>query len=86
LSIAKSKLLIWSSFELESAQSETAFITIHLSRASYSLATDKIANASISTKSQENFSFNSFIFSLSSINWSQVKQIPFKISQNFFKS
>gem|GEM_PF-4926966 len=86
LSIAKSKLLIWSSFEVLSAQSETHFITIHFFKAQYSLATDKIAKASISTKSQEKSFFSFSIFLSQSINWSQVKQIQFKISQNFCKS
>ena len=48
LFIANSKLFIWASLASLSAQSEIAFITIHLSSILYSLATDNIEKASIS--------------------------------------
>jgi hypothetical protein len=56
------------SFASLSAQSEIALITTHLSSALYSLATERIAKASISTISAAYSSSNSRTFSGLSMN------------------
>jgi hypothetical protein len=69
-----------------SAQSEIAFITIHLSSILYSLATDNIEKASISQISAQKSTLSLEILSSLSTNSSPVTQTQFKINQNFCKS
>jgi hypothetical protein len=86
LFIANSKLLKQSSAASVSQPSDTAFITTHLSRIFFSLATESTANASISTISAQCFSLNSHTTFGSSIKVSQLKQTQLNINPNFVKS